>query len=197
VTIEIAATFLSPLVRVGGLIGHAGLPGLAPFVAIGLFLAGTGAAYGAYVLLQPRPTGGRQGLGIGLGVVAFGCFGVATFVPLMIHASPTLARPSTMARVVILFPRQGEVVGGDPATIGVTLELEGGKIVPFSSLHLVANAGHVHLYLDGKLVAMTTGLGAQISAAPGQHTLRAEFVAIDHRPFNPRVLATVTFQVRP
>jgi hypothetical protein len=29
---------------------------------------------------------------------------------------------------------------------------------------------------------------------PGPHTLTAEFVAADHAPFNPRVVATATFK---
>lgn len=67
---------------------------------------------------------------------------------------------------------------------------------PFTSLRLLPDAGHIHLYLDRSLVSMTTGLDAQIAASPGQHELRAEFVAVDHGPFQPRVVATVTFSVR-
>jgi hypothetical protein len=60
---------------------------------------------------------------------------------------------------------------------------------------LPPNEGHIHLYLDGSLVTMTTGLSAMIDAPPGRHALRAEFVAVDHGPFDPRVVATVTFSV--
>ena len=88
------------------------------------------------------------------------------------------------------------MIRGDPASIAVELRREGGTVVPTTSLRLVPNEGHIHLYLDGSLVSMT-GLDAQITAPPGPHTLRAEFVAVDHRPFRPRVAATVTFQVRP
>jgi hypothetical protein len=42
-----------------------------------------------------------------------------------------------------------------------------------------------------------TGLDARIRASPGQHTHRAEFVAMDHQPFHPRVTAEVTFEVEP
>ena len=44
---------------------------------------------------------------------------------------------------------------------------------------------------------MTTGLTAGITATPGSHELRAEFVAIDHLPFDPPVIATVTALVTP
>ena len=58
------------------------------------------------------------------------------------------------------------------------------------------NEGHIHLYLDGALVSMTTGLDAQISASPGEHEVRAEFVAVDHGPFQPSVVTTVAISVR-
>jgi hypothetical protein len=32
--------------------------------------------------------------------------------------------------------------------------------------------------------------------APGQHTLRVEFVASDHLPFDPRVISEVVFEVK-
>ena len=183
-------------VRAAGVLGHFGIPGLAPFIAMALFFGGMGAAVGAYVLLSQRTHAVRRAMGIGVGVAAFGCFGLATVFPLIVHASPTLTRPSTSARLAFVSPRQGEVVPGNPALIQVQLELDGGKIVPISSLHLVPNEGHIHLYLDGSLVSMT-GLDVRIVAAPGRHSLRAEFVAVDHRPFRPRVLATVMFEVRP
>ena len=64
-----------------------------------------------------------------------------------------------------------------------------------TSLHLVPDTGHIHLYLDGHLESVT-GVTARISVPPGRHTLEAEFVALDHLPFRPRVTATVTFDVR-
>ena len=183
-------------VRPAGILGHVGISGLAPFIAVALFFGGMAAAVGAYVLLSKRSDALRRAMGIGLGVAAFGCFGLATVFPLIVHASPTFTRPSTSARLEFVSPRQGEEIQGDPAVVRIELRLDGGKIVPITSLHLVPNEGHIHLYLDDSLVSMT-GLDAQISAAPGRHTLRAEFVAVDHRPFRPRVLATVTFHVGP
>jgi len=181
-------------VTVAHVLGHFGIPGLAPFIAMALFFAGMGAAVGAYVLITRRRGVLQRATGIGLGVAAFGCFGLATVFPVLIHASPTFSRPSTTARLAIVSPRPGESIPGNPAVVQVAMRLQGGKIVPTTSLHLIANEGHIHLYLDGTLVSMT-GLDAQIVASPGQHTLRAEFVAVDHRPFRPRAVATVTFRV--
>jgi hypothetical protein len=75
--------------------------------------------------------------------------------------------------------------------------LDGGQVVPFSSFRLEPNEGHIHLSVDGRLVSMTTGLTADIAASPGPHELVAEFVAVDHGPFDPRVQATTTFSVVP
>jgi hypothetical protein len=181
---------------IGGPLAHLGVPGAAAFIAMGLFFAGIGAAWGAYFLYSHPRTFLRRATGIGLGVVAFGCFGLGTALPLILHATPSPTRPSTRARLEFLSPTPDEAFRGSSATIPVQLRLVGGRIVPISSLHLVPNEGHIHLYLDGSLVAMT-GLTGQVTARPGQHTLRAEFVAIDHGPFHPRVVATVVFEVRP
>lgn len=183
--------------RIQGVLGHAGIPGPAPFVAMGLFFLAFGAAYGAYRLFTRPSDPLRRTMSIALGVVAFVSFGVATTIPFFLGARPALGRPSTTARLEIVSPSSGEVIRGDPASVPVELRLEGGKIVPISSLRLVPNEGHVHVYLDGSLVSMTASLDATIEASPGQHQLLAEFVAIDHAPFQPRVRAAVTFSVRP
>ncbi len=178
------------------MVAHAGIPGPAAFIAVALFFAGFGAAYGAYWFFS-RPSPRRhRAPAIGLGVIALGCFAVATMFPLLLGARPSLGRPSTAARLEIVSPHDDEVFRGDPARIPVELHLDGGKVVPFTSLRLVPNEGHIHLYLDGSLHSMTTALEVSIAASPGQHQLRAEFVAVDHGPFQPRVLATVTFRVR-
>jgi hypothetical protein len=176
-------------------VAHVGIPGPAPFIAMGVFFAGFGAAYGAWWFSR-RSSTPRRWAAIGLGMVAFGCFVLATIFPILLGARPSLGRPSTAAGLVIVSPQPGEVLLGDPATVPVELRLDGGRVVPFTSLRLVPNEGHIHLYLDGSLVSMTTGLEARISASPGRHELRAEFVAVDHGPFDPRVIVTVAFSVR-
>jgi len=96
----------------------------------------------------------------------------------------------------MLSPRSGEVLHGDPATVPVVLRPSGGRVVPLTSIHLVPNEGHIHLYLDGSLEAMT-GLDASIAVQPGSHTLETEFVAVDHGPFRPPLIVTVAFRVLP
>jgi hypothetical protein len=176
-------------------IAHTGVPGAAPFVAMGLFVLGIGAAVGAFAVSSWHRTGFRKPARITLGVVAVGCLGVATVLPLVLHATPTaFGRPSTSARLQILSPTPGETFEATAGPIPVRLRLVGGTIVPISSLHLLPNKGHIHLSLDGALVSMT-GLAAGVAAGPGPHVLQAEFVAVDHHPFQPRVIATVAFRV--
>jgi hypothetical protein len=179
------------------MLGHVGTSAAAVFAATGLFLVALGASYGAHWLFTHPSDALRRALSIGLGVVAVTCFGVATAFPLLLGASPSLGRPSTTARLEIVSPRSGETVRGDPASVHVELRLEGGMVVSTTSLRLVPNEGHIHLFLDGSLAKMTTGLDAVVTATPGQHELRAEFVAIDHGPFEPRLQTTVGFVVRP
>jgi hypothetical protein len=179
-----------------GVVAHIGIPGPAPFIATGVFFAGFGAAYGAWWFRTHPPARLGRAPVIGLGVVAGACFVLATIFPILLGARPSLGRPSTTATLEIVSPQQDEVFRGAPASIPVELQLDGGTIVSFTSLRLVPNEGHIHLYVDDSLVSMTTRLSARIIAAPGPHDLRAEFVAVDHGPFDPRVVATVTFTVQ-
>jgi hypothetical protein len=185
------------MVRGVGLLGHTGAPAAAVFAATALFLLAIGVSYGAYWLFTHPTDVRRKVLAIGLSVLAVACFGAATAFPLFMGASPSLSRPSTTAQLDFASPRSGDVIHGDPASVQVELQLIGGTVVPTTSLRLVPNEGHIHLYLDGSLVSMTSGLDATVTAPPGEHELVAEFVAVDHLPFQPRLQTTVTFSVRP
>lgn len=110
--------------------------------------------------------------------------------------TPTLGpRPSTTAKLTIVSPRNGAVVHG--TTADLKLQLQGAKIVAVVSKDLRPDQGHVHVRLDGQLISMTYGLEQKIpDLKPGTHVLQAEFVATDHLPFDPRVLAQTAFQVQ-
>jgi hypothetical protein len=177
----------------GGLIGHVTLSVPIVFASESLFFAGIAAAVGAYHYHHGERSSRDRVLTVATGSVAAACFVAATIVPLFIGPG-SLSRPSSSARLSFLAPVEGARIAGDPATIHVRLQLVGGTIVPFTSVHLVPNEGHVHLYLDGRL-ALMTGLEGDIRASPGTHALTAEFVAVDHGPFRPRVTASVTFSV--
>jgi hypothetical protein len=107
-----------------------------------------------------------------------------------------VARPSSTAHLAILEPQNGQVISG--TDVHVSLSLKGAKIVAATTTHITPNEGHVHIYLDNQIVAMNFGLTDDIPNVPaGDHILRAEFVASDHGPFEPRVFTAVTFQVKP
>jgi hypothetical protein len=103
-------------------------------------------------------------------------------------------RPVTTARLAIRSPTPNQVTGPD---VALQLELIGATIVPQTSTRLSPTEGHVHLYVDAKLVSMTYGLNEDLKGlAPGPHSLRAEFVAADHAPFKNPVVAAVLIQVQ-
>jgi hypothetical protein len=105
-------------------------------------------------------------------------------------AKPQAQRPSTTARVAIVSPTAGQVVTG--STLHVVLQLTGGTIVPTSTATPMGNnEGHIHLLDNGSVISMAYGAQQDISLTPGPHLLEAEFVASDHLPFSPRVIASV------
>ena len=182
-------------IQVGGLIGHVTLSGPIVFASESLFFVGIGSGIGAYHFHHRGRRTRDRVLTVAAGSVAAVCFVAATILPLFIGPG-SLSRPSSSARLAFLTPVDGTGIAGDPAVIHVRLQLVGGTIVPFTSVRLVPDEGHVHLYLDGRL-ALMSGLEGDVRASPGTHTLIAEFVAVDHGPFRPRVTASVTFSVHP
>ena len=104
-------------------------------------------------------------------------------------------RPSTAARLAIVAPTANEVTGPD---VTVTLDLQGAKVVSRTSGELTPDEGHIHLVLDGDTVTMAFKDSLELKdLAPGMHSLRAEFVAVDHQHFANRVVAAVLFEVQP
>jgi len=97
------------------------------------------------------------------------------------------ARPASTARLTILTPRNGQTIRRQSPE--VRLDLAGAKIVSQTTTRIRPDQGHIHLLVDGKLVAMNYGLNERLpTLTPGQHLVQVEFVAADHAPFDPRVL---------
>ena len=105
-------------------------------------------------------------------------------------ASPSAVRPSSPAVINILQPVTGGTVTG--SSVHVVLSLTGARIVKQTSTNIRPDEGHVHLYVDNVLVSMNYGLEQDLPVHPGTYVLRAEFVAADHAPFNPRVYSGQT-----
>lgn len=105
------------------------------------------------------------------------------------------SRPSSPAIVGIVEPKNGAVVTG--ATLHVVLSLKNAVIVKVTSTDIRPDQGHVHLYVNGVLVSMNYGLEQNLPVHKGTYVLKAEFVASDHAPFNPRVYSSaVVFTVK-
>ena len=109
--------------------------------------------------------------------------------------SSTAPRPESPATIKILSPKDGGVIKG--SSTDVKMDLQGGRVVDMSVTKVTPTTGHIHLQLDGKVVAMAAGLDQQLDGLkPGTHTLRIEFVAGDHLPFDPPVFDEIAFTVK-
>jgi hypothetical protein len=149
-------------------------------------------------LARPRPRRAIAALALGLAVAltAAGCSSSSAKPGGQTTTTTTAARPSSPAKLTIRSPSNGQVVHA--SSLELRLQLVGAKIVPATTAHIRPDQGHVHVLLDGQLVSMTYGLDQRLTALkPGVHVVRVEFVASDHLPFDPRVLAEAAFQVQP
>jgi hypothetical protein len=108
----------------------------------------------------------------------------------------TKERPTTPARIEIVQPTPNQVTSRD---VTLVVNLIGGKAVQRTTPPLTPEEGHIHVSLDGSLVNMayqTTQVLPADKLTPGQHTVTAEFVAVDHVPFKNRPTAAVIFTVQ-
>jgi hypothetical protein len=109
-------------------------------------------------------------------------------------SSPAASRPSSPATVSIVSPANGAVIHG--STVRIAVRLRGAKIVPVTTTAISPDKGHLHVYVDDRIVSMNFSLSDVVrDVAPGIHILQVEFVASDHLPFDPRVIAQSEFEV--
>jgi hypothetical protein len=131
---------------------------------------------------------------LGLAVVLGACSS-ATSASSGTPTAPVSARPGSPAKVQIITPTNGEEI--HDSTVAVKVKLIGATIVQATSTNIVPTQGHLHLYLDDQIESMNFSTATTIGdVSPGLHTLKVEFVASDHLPFDPRVIAQVAFEVR-
>jgi hypothetical protein len=127
--------------------------------------------------------------------VACGAGGDGGSSPSVSSPTPTGARPASTAKLAIVSPKTGQVVHG--TTVELKVSLKDAKIVPAASASIVPDEGHLHVILDDQLISMTGDTQQLLTdLTPGQHLLKVEFVASDHFPFDPRVIAAVAFEVK-
>jgi len=154
-------------------------------------------AWAAFRIRDARLLGRRGIPSRALAVMAAAALVLAFVIPSMLGPKIASVRPSTKATLMILSPRPGQLLRGNPAVVRVRLRVVGARIVAGTSAHLVPDQGHIHLYLDGILLAMTYATSTTIYPYPASHRLEAQLVAVDHGPFNPPVTASVSFTVVP
>ena len=106
----------------------------------------------------------------------------------LVAPTPAGSRPSSPAIVAIVSPTQNAVITGSSAHI--VISLKNAQIVPATTTNIRPDQGHVHLSVDNVLVSMNYGLEQDLPVHPGTYLLKAEFVAADHAPFDPRVWST-------
>jgi hypothetical protein len=110
-------------------------------------------------------------------------------------SSSSGTRPTTPVRVQITQPTPNQVIVGDKTTLVVNVI--GGTVVDRTTGALTPTEGHIHVSLDGKLVSMAYQTTQDLTGlTPGNHTVTAEFVAVDHQPFQNRPTAAVIFQAQ-
>ena len=141
--------------------------------------------------------------GPGLIVAAVALFAASAVVPRAVFGPTALPTPSesgtriaSTATISFDEPTDGTVADGDQ--LEVILGLEGGRVVEGTRQDVTPDTGHIHLSVDGSLVSMTFGTVQVVDLGPygpGEHVLRAEFVAADHLPFSTPVVSTVTFDM--
>src|SRR5215213_6409837 len=138
---------------------------------------------------RSRPFGVALLVTVGLAAVLGACSSASS-------SSSTSARPTTPARLRILAPAPGAVVGPRPT---LRLELTGARLATaaVSGADLLTDEGFVHVYVDNKLVSVLYGLTQKLPMLDaGTHSLRVEFVAADHAPFANQVVAATQFKVK-
>lgn len=185
------------LTRAGGVLAHAGGHTAGQNAVETIFLIGSFGLVCTAVRLRNVRVAGHPVASRAVGLLAVAALVLAFVVPSRLGVRPAAVRPSTNATIAIFSPVSGQVFQGNPAVIRVRLRVTGARIVSQTSTQLSPDKGHIHLYLDGELAAMTYTTSTTIDGTPGSHELRAEFVATDHGPFNPPVTASVRFRVAP
>jgi predicted component of type VI protein secretion system len=138
---------------------------------------------------------GRRAAGVVLGVAAAVVL-LGACSSSSASSAPPATRPATTARLRILAPRPGAVVGAQPT---LRLQLTGARLANAAAAggNVPADQGFVHVYVDDKLVSVLYSLSQKLPTLdPGPHTVRVELVAVDHAPFANQVTDTSRFRVK-
>jgi hypothetical protein len=131
---------------------------------------------------------------LAIAVTATGCGGSKPSS----SSTTTAQHPASPVKLHIIQPTPNQTTGSD---VTLVVNVIGGKVVPATQTTVKGSIpttdGHIHVSLDGTLVNMAYSTTQDLHGLkPGQHTLTAEFVAVDHIPFQNRPTAAVLFTVQ-
>ena len=101
-------------------------------------------------------------------------------------------------KLQITQPTPNQTTGPD---VTLVVNVIGGTVVPATQTTVKGNIptteGHIHVSLDGTLVNMAYSTTQDLHGLkPGPHTLTAEYVAVDHLPFQNRPTSDVIFNAQ-
>ena len=140
-----------------------------------------------------RPAITRLAATAAIAILVGACVSSTGSPPASTNAVASGTRPSSPAAVMVAQPTAGAALTPTPcpsapgSCVHIKLSLTGATIVSATSTDIRPDQGHVHLYVDNVLVSMNYGLEQDLPVHSGTYVLKAEFVAADHAPFNPRV----------
>jgi hypothetical protein len=108
--------------------------------------------------------------------------------------SKSSARPTTPAKLAILAPAPGAVTG---SSVDLRMAVTHASLATATGTAVDPAKGFIHVSVDGHLVGITSNPNQVVShLTSGPHTIEAQFVASDHRPFANAVTASVSITVR-
>ena len=94
---------------------------------------------------------------------------------------------SSAASLRVVAPAQGAVVDAS-RPLQLRVAVKNGAVAKSPSSR---GAGHLHLYLDGKLQQMPYSTTMRVTMPPGDHSVIVEYVDAEHVSFNPPVRETI------
>jgi hypothetical protein len=128
---------------------------------------------------------------IAVALLAGACGGSPSAGPTPTGTPNPAGRPASTGSLQLTSPADNATITG--SVVHVMVALSGAQVVAQTSTHIQPDKGHVHLYLDNQLIYMQYSLEQDVPVKPGTYALKAEFVASDHVPFNPRVWSPQIF----
>jgi hypothetical protein len=100
------------------------------------------------------------------------------------------SRSAPDVTVAITDPGNGDTVAaGRPFRLDV--EVRGGELTT-ATQSTDPTKGHLHVFVDGELIAMPTTPTPEIELESGRHEITVEFTGADHRSFSPKIIDRVS-----